>query len=269
MSIIRAFFQANRVISERLIDYLPQGPNKALEKYEEVVVHYLQQEKHPIILDVGGGISCSFGASKPRDSRLICLDISEEQLSKNKDADELILADANREIPLRGNSVDFVVSRAVIEHLASPQAFIEHSFRVLKPGGFGIHVLPCKFAPFAIINSLLSATLSRQVLYFFRPECRGYGGFTAYYRHCYYTGMKNIFQNCGFIIKEICLSHSQSLYFTFFLPLFLLISLYEIASLPFKNLASFILIVVQKPPAHEFNLSSFFVSGITSARVGQ
>jgi ubiquinone/menaquinone biosynthesis C-methylase UbiE len=241
------FFDANRQITRNLLLYLPQGPSLAFVKFKEVVQQYLSQKKDQIILDVGGGRECSFSASKPADARLICLDISLEQLENNMDADVRLLADATEAIPLPDASVDLVVSRAVMEHLESPKAFLQHSFRVLKPGGYAIHVFPCKFAPFAMINGFLPPALSRKILFKFQPGMKGKGGFPAYYRKCYYTGIKKIFTEAGFIITDMQLFHSQSIYFDFFLPLFLLVALYEILTLPFKNLASFILVIAQKP----------------------
>jgi SAM-dependent methyltransferase len=244
---MQAFFKSQRAIASRLINYLPQGPIIFFRKYDEVVIDYLAKLKPAVILDVGGGNEFHFKTFKPTASRLYCLDISQEQLDNNQDADVRLLADATKEIPLPDDSVDLVLSRAVMEHLDSPQAFLQHSFRVLKPGGYAIHVFPCKFAPFAMINGLLPPALSRKILFKFQPDMQGKGGFPAYYRKCYYTGIEKIFSETGFVIKDIQLFHSQSVYFDFFLPLFLLVALYEIMTMPVKNLASFILVVAQKP----------------------
>lgn len=247
MGKLHTFFQANRNLSRRLMNYLPQGPPRAFQIYNEIVLDYLRTIDHPVILDVGGGRECSFSSYKPQGSRLICLDISQEQLDHNTEAEVRLLADATKEIPLPDSSVDLMVSRAVMEHLDSPQAFLRHSYRVLKPGGYGIHVFPCKFAPFAIINGLLPSSFSRKMLFKFQPDMESKGGFPAYYRKCYYTGIIKLFTKTGLFIKDIRFTHSQSVYFDFFLPFFLLVCLYEILSMPFKNLASFIIIVVQKP----------------------
>jgi hypothetical protein len=131
--------------------------------------------------------------------------------------------------------------------LASPGDFVKHSRRVLKPGGYAIHVFPCKFALFALINQLLPTTLSNKVLFYFQPEALGKSGFPAYYRDCYYSKIKQIYLENGFVLKEIYDYHSQSWYFDFFLPLFLISAGYEIMTLPVKNLASYLLTVIQKP----------------------
>jgi SAM-dependent methyltransferase len=244
--LLQAFFQRNRAIAANLSKYLPQGPCLAFTEYEEVVIKYMHDLERPVILDVGGGSECYFSPYKSPGSRLICLDISPEQLARNRDADDLVLADATQGIPLADACVDLVISRAVLEHLRSPLAFLYDSHRVLKPGGFGIHVFPCKFAPFAMINGLLPTTWARKLLFFFQKDYQDKGGFPAYYYNCYHTGIKRLLNESGFCILEMRHYHSQSVYFDFFLPLFLLSALYEIVTLPIKNLAAFLLIVVQK-----------------------
>jgi ubiquinone/menaquinone biosynthesis C-methylase UbiE len=227
--------------------YLPLGGASAFQVYEDTVISYMTRIFAPVILDVGGGTECCFSAFKPPGGRILCLDVSQQQLANNRDADELVLADATKEIPLPDASVDLIVSRAVIEHMESPQDFFRHSYRVLKPGGCCIHVFPCKLALFAIINRLLPQTLSRKILFYFKPDSREKGGFPAYYHKCYYTKIRKILMETGFHVKEIRHYYNQSVYFEFFFPFFLLSALYEIITLPIKNLTPFLLVVVQKP----------------------
>lgn len=227
--------------------YLPLGGASAFQAYDDTVISYITRIPAPVILDVGGGAECCFNAFKPPGGRILCLDVSPQQLANNRDADELLLADATKEIPLPDASVDLIVSRAVLEHMESPQDFFRHSFRVLKPGSYCIHVFPCKMALFAIINRLLPQTLSRKILFYFKPDSRGKGGFPAYYHKCYYTGIKRVLMETGFDLKEIRHYYNQSVYFEFFLPFFLLCALYEILTLPIKNLTPFLLVVARKP----------------------
>ena len=247
MEWLQAFFQANREAARKMRNYLPQREHLPFRDYEEVVAQYMNRLGSPVVLDVGGGRKCSFSQYRPLGAKLICLDISPEELAHNEDADELVLADATREIPLPEASVDLVVSRAVLEHLESPQAFLQHSYRVLRPGGFCIHVLPCKFALFALINQILPHKLGRKMLLYCHQSAAARGIFPAYYHRCYNNGMKRLFVENGFQIEEIRRYYFQSFYFEFFLPLFLLSALYEICTRPFKNLASFLLVVAQKP----------------------
>jgi len=245
-SMLQRFFQANRALSRRFMRFFPFSQVLPFHEYEEVVVSFMNRLPKPVILDVGAGTGSLFSPDKPPGGRVICLDISREQLAQNRDADELLLADAGQEIPLPDASVDLVVSRAVIEHIKSPQDFFRHSHRVLKPGGYAIHVLPCKLAWFAIINRLLPQSLGRKILFYLKPSSRGEGGFPAFYHKCYYSGIRKILGETGFILKEARFYHLQHLYFDFFFPLFLLSAFYETLTLPIKNLCSIMLFVAQK-----------------------
>lgn len=46
-----------------------------------------------------------------------------------------LVSPIDKNIPLRDNSVDGILSTSVIEHLRYPEAFFKEAFRVLKPGG--------------------------------------------------------------------------------------------------------------------------------------
>jgi SAM-dependent methyltransferase len=48
----------------------------------------------------------------------------------------------NEQIPLNENSMDFIFSKSVIEHLSDPENFISESYRILKPGGKIIIMTP-------------------------------------------------------------------------------------------------------------------------------
>lgn len=45
-----------------------------------------------------------------------------------------IVADLNKRLPFESNSVDFILTEHVLEHLSNPLYFIEECWRVLKPG---------------------------------------------------------------------------------------------------------------------------------------
>lgn len=45
-------------------------------------------------------------------------------------------------LPFDSNSIDFIFSKSVIEHLRHPEKVVDESFRVLKPGGKAIFMCP-------------------------------------------------------------------------------------------------------------------------------
>jgi ubiquinone/menaquinone biosynthesis C-methylase UbiE len=167
------------------------------------------------------------------------------QLCANCDANYLIRGDA-MSIPLADNSVDLVISRSFIEHVPSVETFFQEANRVLKNGGYLISVFPGKLALFAIINQFLPEYLSKKALYHLVSTRENELGFKAYYERCYFSGIKDLLNKTDFEVIDIKDYHFSSAYFEFFLPLFLISCLYEICTQPFKNLASYLLIIARK-----------------------
>lgn len=249
--IIKKIFNINRNLCSRLAFFFPQAQEKSLfDLYEEIVSKYMNEKQNQIIVDIGGGKTCYF--AKYRDpfkrNKIIGIDISKEELSYNNDVDEKIVADATKKLPFIDEAVDIVASKCVIEHLKNTEDFISESCRILKRGGYSIHLIPAKFAPFAFINQMLPQKISAKLLFFFRPDTRGVCGFPAYYNKCYWSAINSLFKKNGFEIAESHFGYYQSTYFNFFVPLFLASASYEIIvrSLGIKNLCAYILIVAKK-----------------------
>lgn len=249
--LLRAFFALNRRASASLRPLLPHAHAKLDDRYASTVAdHVKAAPEGAIVLDVGGGKRCWF-AGMTGDSttaRIVAIDISREELTHNPDVDAKVVADIVQGLPLRSRGVDLIVSRSVLEHLRETEPFIQHASRVLKPGGYFIHLFPCRFAPFALINQLLPHRLSARIVHFIRPGSEGRLGFPAYYSNCYPTAMRSLLAKYGFEVRDVQLSFYQSTYFQFFLPLFLLSVAYELIvyTLGFNDLSAHVLVVARK-----------------------
>lgn len=248
MRVLGKFIDANRNLSRAIEPYLPQAKLKPQDfrgVYEVEVARHMNSRPNQVVADVGGGKACHF--AKYRDpamkARLVAVDVSEEELNENRDADEKRVADITQGLPFGPEEVDMVVSSWVLEHLQDLEAFIVDSERVLREGGYFVHLFPSKFAPFALINRALPRTASSRLLSFL---CRP--GFPAFYDNCYYSAIKALLEKHGFEVMEVRLHYYQSRYFTFFFPLYVLSALYELLlySLKAKNLCAFLLVVARK-----------------------
>jgi SAM-dependent methyltransferase len=229
---VRRYFAANRRICRKIEPYLPQAKTNMYDLYERVVAQYMNSRADQTIVDVGGGKSCPF--AKYRDpaqkARIIAVDISEEELKHNTDVDEKRVANVLQSLPLGTEEADLITSRLVLEHLESLDSFVASSRQALKRGGYFIHLFPCKYAPFALINQTLPHALSKKVLYFFRPEEKDISGFSAFYDNCYYSGISKLLRQYDFEVVDIHPSYFQSPYFNFFVPLFLVRGFAEITA---------------------------------------
>jgi len=244
------FFAINRNLCNKLEWYLPQARTKIFYLYEKIIAEYMNSKPNQVIIDVGGGGKCHFAKYKDpnADIKIISVDVSYEEMKNNRDVDEKIVANIMNGLPFEDKEVDLVVSRSVLEHLENLENFITNSKRILKKGGYFIHLFPSKFSPFALVNQMLPKDLSRKLLYFLIPESRGISGFPAFYDKCYYSAIKLLLGKHGFEIIDIHFSYYQSRYFIFFLPLFLISALYEILlrTIKIKNLCAYILVVARK-----------------------
>jgi SAM-dependent methyltransferase len=192
MSLFARFIAANKRLSKAVEDRLPGVFRRhiyTLYKYE--VAALLNRRPGQIVLDVGRGKECSFlpYVDAPRTHLIVALDISEEELRRNRGLDRKIVADAAAYgFPVRDRSADMVVSRSVVEHIRDNAAFFGNCARVLGPGGVMIHAFPGRFAPFALMNRALPNPLARRLVGFLHPEWveEDNYGFLTFYDRCYF-----------------------------------------------------------------------------------
>ncbi len=251
---LRGFFSANRRLCHALARFLPQARTHPIVEYERVVARYLCARPHLVVIDAGGGKTCPFAKyNDPVDgAKIISIDVAEEELRGNRDLTETVVANLTQGLPLKAAKADLVVSRTVLEHLDNCDAFVAESWRVLRPGGYTIHVFPSKFAPFAIINQLLPDRLGHKLLDLFQQgSCYfppGHCGFEHHYHRCYFSAIRSLFETQGFDVVDVQFGYYQSYYFDFFVPFFLLSALYEMLLQAFgaRNLCAYILIVARK-----------------------
>ena len=210
-----------------------------------------------IVVDAGGGGKCWFATYRDpaAAARIIAVDIDAEEMAANTDVDEKRVADVSKHLPFKDGEVDLVTSRSVLEHLRKTDAFMRETYRVLKPGGFAIHLFPSKYAPFSVLNRLLPQRLSSWLLHVLVPGSKGVLGYPAFYDRTYASGMRRLLAEAGFEIVDVRVDYYQANYFAFFFPLYMLNVAYEmfVRRLGQANLAATVLIVAQKPASDELS----------------
>lgn len=249
-NMLRKFFALNRKLCEILEHYLLHKRENIFSLYEKLVAQYVNSRYKQIVIDIGGGKTCSFAKYKNPDMMptIVAVDISAEEMRNNCDVDEKRVANIMQGIPWGDEGADLLVSRSTLEHFETLHNFIIESKRVLKKNGYFIHLFPSKFTPFAIANQMLPKKLSKKLLHLLRPESKGISGFPAFYDKCYYSAFKSLLEKNGFEIVDIHLSYYQSSYYHFFLPLFLVSAIYDIIleAIGAKNLCAYLLVVATK-----------------------
>lgn len=220
-------------------------------RYDTYVAQALEHlQPGSTIVDVGGGRTCSFAGSLPPDKavRVVAVDISPEELAANTAADETHVADVARHLPFADATVDVLVSRTVLEHVHDVERAAEEMARVLRPGGTSLHLLPCRYALFAIVARTLPFWFAKGVLHTLMPESRGVVEFDVHYDHCEPRALKRVFRNAGFHEVSIECTWDQAAYFHSFFPLFLIVLTYQRIAEAFRLtfLASYLIIRAQR-----------------------
>jgi SAM-dependent methyltransferase len=214
-----------------------------------VATHVNALPSGSIVVDIGSGKECRFARYRRPGGgvRVVGVDVSADELARNKDVDEKRVADVAGGVPFGEAEVDLIASHAVLEHLHDTEAFIADSARVLTGGGYAIHLFASKFSPFALLNSLLPPPVSKRLLEFFHPESRGLG-FRAHYDRTYPSAISSLLRKHGFEVVASEVSYYQSNYYNFFLPLYLLSVVYEVVvyAVGAENLAAKVMIVARK-----------------------
>ena len=247
---IRTFINRNKAWSAALERRLPQAGIDHLVMYDRAVAACLQRLHAPVIVDVGGGKHCSFAGAVDRaaGARIIAVDISAEELRQNADVDEKRVADIAKGLPFAEREVDLITSRTVLEHIDDVEAFVAHSARVLRPGGYAVHLIPGRFAPFAVLARALPFGLAKAIVHFLRPQTIGVIEFPVFYDKCTYSALSATHIRHGYSHVAASAYYYQSDYFDAFFPAYCVSALYELAirALGFRNLSAYVLVVARR-----------------------
>ena len=127
------------------------------------------------LLEAGCGSMSHFRFE--RDIHLVGIDISEEQLQKNKGLDERILGDIQT-YAFPPSSFDIIVCVDVLEHLTEPQLALTNFAAAAKQGGMIVLKLPNVFSLKGLATKLCPHSLHR-LAYRFLQSARGKKGRSA------------------------------------------------------------------------------------------
>ena len=116
------------------------------------------------------------------------------------------------------------MSRALLEHINSIPGN-EDMRRVLKPGGQAIHLVPCRYSLLARLPGR-STGPSLTLLHTLNPDTKERSSFRRL-RPLLSSALRQVFREAGFREVDLTICWGQPGYFEFFLPVFLLTSLYE------------------------------------------
>ena len=99
---------------------------------------------------------------------------------------------------------------------------------MVKSGGRTVHLLPCRYAPFAVIARVLPFSLAKSILHFVNPYSAGVVEFPVFYNRCTAHQLRELMAKNGFREIRTVVGYYQSDYFEAFFPAFILSVAYEL-----------------------------------------
>jgi 2-polyprenyl-6-hydroxyphenyl methylase/3-demethylubiquinone-9 3-methyltransferase len=117
---------------------------------------------------------------------------------------------------------DLVLCQATLEHVADTAGAIHGLASFARPGGRIAIFVPCRNAPFAILNRLLPERWKQRLLFaLFPSKATGHDGFPAFYDRCTPTAFAALGSANGLQIAWQQAFWTSS-YFYIFVPAYLL-----------------------------------------------
>jgi hypothetical protein len=172
-------------------------------------IHRLLQGGAKRICDVGGGAKPIVSQSLVERHGLeyVVLDASREELEKAPAGYRTFQAsilDSPKvsELIAQQGPFDSVISRWTAEHIPDGGQFHRQIFDMLRPGGTAVHMFPTLYTPPFLLNRLLTADLSRTVL--FRAFPSRDAKFPAFYSWCRGPSRRQLerLQAIGFSVEQ-------------------------------------------------------------------
>jgi len=156
-----------------------QALNTAAMIIKELIV-----EEKPVILDLMAGID-SHILPEVKPAKVMGLGLNAAELKKNKDLDDYVVHDLNRNprLPFDNGSFDVVLNTVSVDYLTKPFEVFKDVGRVLKPGGLFLVLFSNRFFPEKVVNIwrkgsedervLLVEELFRKATFLFPGGCHG------------------------------------------------------------------------------------------------
>lgn len=247
----RAFFAANVRASRRIARVARIPSDKPFWQRFERDARTLLAElpRGATAVDLGGGRRCVYAASIPDRSavRLVAVDVSADELALNRDVDETVVADAGR-LPFPDGSLDAILSRTVLEHVPDVPGAAREMARVTRRGGTALHLVPGRYALFALAARALPFGPLLRLLHAVSPATRGEVEFDVHYDHCHPAAIERAFRDAGFRDVRVATCWAAPGYFEPVVPLYLAVSAYEALArgLRIRRLASYMIVRAER-----------------------
>ena len=244
MGLLSIFVQFNKKLGDRLSVFDFFKDDDFTEFLVNKIYRIIDTKKPKLILEIGG-------ADRPLIEKNSCsyqfygLDIDKPSCCEMF-YDEFMDQPVEKTISC---NFDLIVSKSLLEHTEDNKQVLDNLYSCLKPKGMMVHYIPSKYHPYSTILRIVGPKLQLKIIKSLRPWALPLSGYRAYFSYCSPGQMKRLLKDVGFVNIEITTFYGAKDYFKFFLPLFVLIALYDniMRVLPYDFGASGFLLYCEKP----------------------
>ncbi|WP_353026876.1 methyltransferase domain-containing protein [Mesorhizobium sp. M1399] len=245
---LRRFIRLNQDLSNRLIRRWPSvfGSSPYEAELRSRIWKSISDGNVGVVIEVGG-IDRPL-LSKRTEFKYVGVDIDErpdclvvyDQFIRQSIEDRLDI------------TAQLIVSITLLEHVPDNRAAFDTMFHALSPGGVMHHYVPSKWHPYAVLLRVLGTNLQRKLIALLRPSALEVSGYQAFFDKCSIPEMKRALRDAGFSDLQFQAYYRANDYFSFFVPAFIAVSLFENLArvCRVETLASGFVFSATKPAAH-------------------
>ena len=160
--------------------------------------------------------------------------------------DEFLLQSIESPIP---GAYDLIVSMTMLEHVPDNRASMVSMYAALRPGGRMHHYVPSANHPYSLLLRLIPTRVQNILIKQLRPEYAGKTGYAVHFDHCTAQKMRRLLQEVGFSDIDIQTGYRANDYFSFFVPLYILVTAWEnlVKWLNWESCASGFVVSARRP----------------------
>ena len=235
---IKIFIQFNKSFCKNLEKFFPNffGTNEDWNKdLKKIIETYIDSKKPKKILEVGSSNRPII--KKSRDYSYFGLDI--EKISDHNIYDKFLVQSIENKLDQK---FDMIISKTLLEHVQDNTKSFTTIYEALNVDGVTMHYIPSKFHFYSVILRIVGHKCQKFLINYTRPETKSLTGYPAFFHKCSPKQLKELCKNVGFKKIETIYFYRATDYFSFFIPAFIIVAIFE-------NLFKY------------FNLN-FFVSGM-------
>ena len=122
---------------------------------------------------------------------------------------------------------DLIISITLLEHVPNNEASFKSIYSSLHPGGKTHHYVPSKWHPYSVALRIVGPALQKKLIPILRPGAEDVTGYPAYFDHCSVRSMRRMLIESGFVDVDVKAYYRANDYFSFFTPLFLIVTAFE------------------------------------------